>query len=310
MTYLPIRLEGLQNGYVPCAQILDSDKTLTAVCPNCLKEEQVEDAEKTLTCEECAGVDMVVMQSSELQAFDTKQPATQLESIRNVVVPNVVKLVSNRDDADLRLGHLYPADKFQFVRDVPLDDVDLNTSYVIVPSKRGYVAFTDRFFQVHRLDKSCALLYKIKLLSSENIDPDQRLHHGDRIKRKNDGRKGMVLGPKGAGFTVRLINSSSEGNINWGEEVWEAPSNLSLINKARTTRSYVREDNGEWQVSVGDHHSTHESMLSALKYLKDLHRPAFYRYSKYLCMYEISVQEEVRSWLIKVDQRVWGKCRA
>jgi len=201
------------------------------------------------------------------------------------------------------LAFLRPSDRFIFLNVIP-DMADRGVEYTIVPAKRGWVSFTDNFERTFTIPLCRALIFPVKLLSSEYTDPNKKFILGDKICCVESNREGRVVRIKGNnGYMIRFDDEPEK-------QVWKPGSRIKLIDRDATTISYITQSNGKnnWTVTYGDFMKECKDFSSALKLLNSRNRPAFNRYSKLLAMNKIiDLDTETVELLIQLDPRIWGK---
>jgi hypothetical protein len=89
---------------------------------------------------------------------------------------------------------------------------------------------------------------------------------------------------------------------------WKAGNHLQIINKNKTTKSYITQTGkGQWVVAYGDFSERCSDYHDALRLLCETNRPAFNRFAKMLVTKVGSVSREDIELLITLDPRLWGK---
>ena len=214
----------------------------------------------------------------------------------------VIKEAGDKPIRHYTLGFLRPGDRFIFLHTLP-EGAKTNVEYTIIPAKRGYVTFTDEFNKSITVALCRGLLCEIKLLSQEFADPDRRFILGDEVRCIGTNRRGRVVGIKSPGYLTRWYDSIEKIE-------WKPGNHLQIINKNKTTKSYIRppaNGDGPWTVAFGDFSESCPKFHDALRLLCETNRPAFNRYAKMLVNKVGTVSKPDIELLIALDPRLWGK---
>lgn len=209
----------------------------------------------------------------------------------------------------LVLGYLRPNDVFAFAGVAP-EDVDPDGVYHVYPANRGYVSFGASETAQRAVHLRKALEYPVRLAGDLMRQPDKltRFYPGDRVR----SRKHSVCG------TV-VVSTTEEALVRFDDKPAEPESvalrDLKLVDKDKTTRSYVQPLNGKWVISVGETSLEEDTQLDAVKALRgaDGLRFAFNRWSRLASMTpdDLGFDLELRTvdYLRNVDGQFWNTPR-
>lgn len=242
------------------------------------------------TCPKC-GAATVGVEEITYGSPDSENPAIKMASYR------VIKNLDKDPIPQFTLSDLRPGDQFIFISTLP-EGGKKNVKYTIIPAKRGTVTFTDEFNKANTVPLSKGLLFDVKMLNSEFPDPNRRFIRGDRVKNRGTNRVGVVVSIKDMGYIVRYED---------GEKELTPGTNLQLIHKDSTTKSYIEERGEKWIVGFGDFRRECGDFKEALTTLEAENRPAFNRYAKMIVVSPNGYSRDVIELLIKLDPRVWGR---
>lgn len=246
-------------------------------------------------CPQC-GSAIINVEELVLGDVESKDPVIREAS------KTIIKGAGDKPIRHYTLSFLRPGDRFILLNTLP-EGASANVEYTIIPAKRGYVTFTDEFNKSITVPLCRGLLCEIKLLSQEFADPDRRFILGDEIRCIGTNRRGRVVGIKSPGYYVRFYDLTAK-------KEWKASNHLQIINKNKTTKSYIRQPangDGPWTVSFGDFSEACPHFHDALRLLCETNRPAFNRYAKMLVNKVGAVTTEDIELLIVLDPRLWGK---
>lgn len=213
------------------------------------------------------------------------------------------------------LSHIRPDDSFRFINCVPDDELQLTKVYTSLPSNRGYISFTDGDRDVYVFPIDCCSIYPIQFLNSVEKDTQLKKYtHGDRVRFKiNDVTTcGTVICSHGSGYFIKPDDQ---------EPLWVPSSVMNLIDKNKTTASYIRYIGDGWVLKIGtnEHHSI--KLIECIIKLFQINRSAFNRWSSYMFRVitnnnhnvdtvvpqMILKEPEIIKWLIHNDPYIWSK---
>lgn len=256
-------------------------------CPVCNFSAVRNKQESTITtCMEC-GADAVVLEN------DGKESPNGLK---------VVRTISSPSPKEKLLGFLRPRDEFVFVAEVPFEDLELQTVYLMVPASRGKISWVDtRTTKAYSLDLLPSLYYKVKLLTEELLDVKRRFALGDRVKIKGLKEVGEVLDYSGQMYTVRV----GEGDDM--EEIKYPAMDMILIKKNETTRRYIKPSEGGYRLKFGRKDKQCVTYKEALVSLFEWNKTGFNRLSRIISdsPEEYPIDLPSIEFLRKVDKPIW-----
>jgi len=270
-----------------------AEKVVRCTNAECGFEMKGEDPEGGFsTCPKC-GSTIIGASMTAYGHPDSDNPVVQTASYEEVAKS------SSNPIPHYTLSYLRPGDQFVFLGTLP-EGSKKGIKYTIIPARRGFVTFTDEFNKAITVPLCKGLLCPIKMLNEESPDPNRKFIPGDRVRNRGTNKEGIVIGSKDMGYEVRYLSNPNE-------KEWTSGSSLQLIQKDKTTESYISEEDNTYVVAFGDFRQECDSLVEAFEVLEDKNRPAFNRYSKMAVSKPRGYEPEIVEVLIRLDPRVWGR---